>query len=50
LAILSLLFILLASQKWAGERTIYQNLPVVGLILIIISGLCDIILDALNSE
>jgi len=45
LAICCLLFILLASKKWAGERTIYQNLPVIGLILIMISGLCDITFD-----
>ncbi len=45
IVVLTLLFILLSSRKWAGERTTYQTLPVVGLILILISGICDIIIN-----
>jgi hypothetical protein len=39
----TLLFLLIAPSKWAGEKTTYQTLPVVGLTLIFVSGVSDII-------
>jgi hypothetical protein len=42
---LTLLFILLASTKYFGEKTTYQTLPVVGLSLILLSGFSDIAIN-----
>ena len=43
-----LCFIVLCSQKWAGEKTTQQKLPIIGLILMMVAGVCDGILDALT--
>jgi len=42
----TLLFLLIAPSKWAGEKTTYQTLPVVGLALILVSGVSDIIYNS----
>lgn len=36
---------MVASRKWAGEKTTYQTLPVIGLTLILIANVSDIIVE-----
>ena len=46
----SLLFILLGSLKCSAEKTTCQTLPVVGLSLILLAGLCDAIQDDISKK